>query len=200
MNTRFLPVALGLVLAACGAPAADQTADRAGQPPLAGARIGAPFTLTDQNGRTVTDRDFAGRWRIMYFGYSFCPDVCPLDLQVIGAGLKAFEASDPARGRKVVPIFVTVDPERDTSAALKPFVAAFHPRMVGLTGTPTAIAALAKGYGVYFKLGPKQAGGGYLVDHSRQSYLMDPNGKPVALLPSETSPQAVAGELAKWVR
>ena len=83
--------------------------------------LGGPFTLTDQDGRTRTDRDFAGRYRIMYFGYTFCPDVCPTDMQTVGAGLRLFEAKDPVRGAKVVPIFVTVDPKRDTPAVLKAF-------------------------------------------------------------------------------
>ncbi len=194
MNAR-LSIGLAVLLGACS-PAATVP----DPPPLAGARIGAPFALTDQDGRRITDRVFAGRWRIMYFGYTFCPDVCPVDVQMLAAGLKAFERSDPARGARVVPVFVTVDPARDDAVTLKAFTANFHPRMVGLTGSETEIATLAKAYGVVRQLGAKQAGGGYLVDHSRQAYLMDPAGAPVALLPSEGPPQAIADELAKWVR
>ncbi|PTS84728.1 SCO family protein, partial [Sphingomonas sp. HMWF008] len=147
-----------------------------------------------------TDRDFAGRYRIVYFGYTFCPDVCPTDVQTIGAGLRAFEAQDSARAAKVVPIFVTVDPKRDTPAVLKAFVSAFHPRMVGLTGTPQAIAATAKAYGIYAEAEKPNAEGGYLVAHSRFAYLMDPAGKPVALLPQDKTPKDVAAELDRWVR
>lgn len=191
MNMRVL--ALALLVAACspGAPTPVR-------PPLEGARIGGPFTLTDQDGRTRTDRDFSGRWRIMYFGYTFCPDVCPLDMQNIGAGLKLFEKRDPADAAKVTPIFVTVDPERDTPAALKQFVSAFHPRMVGLTGGKDAIDAVAKEYGVYYAKGDATSGG-YLVNHSRQAYLMDQAGKPIALVPADRSPEAVAATLAEWV-
>lgn len=192
----FRPALAALLLLAACSPAAVTPAE----PPLKGARIGAPFALTDQNGRHVTDRDFAGKYRIMYFGYTFCPDVCPTGLQMLGAGLKLFEQADPARGARVVPVFVTVDPVRDTPAAIKPFVAAFHPRMVGLTGSAADIAALAKAYGIYAKKGAAQAGGGYLVDHSALAYLMGPDGQPIALLPQEGPPQAVADALATWVK
>jgi len=176
---------LAATLSSCSSPSTPPA-----QPPLAGARIGGPFTLVDQNGRTVTNRDFAGSYRIMYFGYTFCPDVCPTDAQNIGAGLRLLEQRDPALARRVVPIFISVDPARDTPAVLKQFVAAFHPRMVGLTGTPTEIARVAKEYGIFFARG-KGTKDGYLMEHSRQIYLMDPAGKPLALLP-EAPPQALA--------
>ena len=180
----------GLLLAACHPAAA---------PPLAGAAIGGPFALTDQHGHMTTDRDVAGRYRIMYFGYTYCPDVCPTDAQAIGAGLKLLEASDPALAAKVVPIFVTVDPARDTPAVLGHFVAAFHPRFVGLTGSPNAIAQVAKEYGVYYAKGAG-SGDAYLVNHSRTAYLFDQSGKPLALLPTEQGPKAVADEIEKWAR
>ena len=195
MNRLIPALCLSLLLAACGgAPQPDQA------PPLAGARIGGPFTLTDQNGRAFSDRDLAGRWRIMYFGYTYCPDVCPVDVQNIGAALKAFAKRDAARAAKVVPVFVSVDPERDTPPVLKQFVSAFHPAMVGMTGSPQAIAALAKAYGVYYARQKPAAGGGYLVDHTRQAYLMDQDGRPVALLSADKSADAVAAELERWVR
>jgi protein SCO1/2 len=194
MNIRAPLAAAALLLGGCGAAPPPE------QPPLAGARIGGAFALTDQDGRPRTDRDFAGKWRVMYFGYTFCPDVCPTDVQNIGAGLRRFEADDATRAATVVPVFVTIDPVRDTPAAIKPFVTAFHPRMVGLTGTPEAIAALAKSYAAYFTKGADAPGGGYLMDHSRQAYLMDPQGAPVALIPQDKGPEAVAAELARWVR
>ena len=194
LNT--LSLAAAMLLAACNpsAPAQQQ------EPPLSGARIGGPFSLTDQNGRTVTDRSFAGKYRIVYFGYTFCPDVCPVDVQTIGAGLKAFETRDAAKGAKVVPIFITVDPKRDTPAVVREFVGNFHPRMVGLTGSPEAIAATAKVYGIYFAKQKPGPGGGYIMDHSRQAYLMDRDGKPLALLPVEQGAEKVADELQRWVR
>jgi protein SCO1 len=168
-------------------------------PPLAGARIGGPFALTDQNGHATTDRAFAGKYRIMYFGYTFCPDICPVDLQMLAAGLKAFAARDPVAAAKVVPIFVSVDPDRDTPAVLKDYLANFGPQFVGLTGSRTQVDAAKKVYAVFSSKGPAQAGGGYPVNHSRVEYLFGPDGKPIALLPQEGPPEAIAAELAKWV-
>jgi len=189
-----LLVPLAVALAGCGA------SDPQAQPPLAEAKIGGPFRLVDATGKTVTDRDFAGRYRIVYFGYTFCPDVCPTDMQVIGAGLKALEASAPAKAAKIVPIFVTVDPERDTPAIVGRFATTFHPRFVGLTGTPAQVDAARKAYAVWAQKGAPSPGGGYLVNHSNQAYLMDPDGKPLALVPSDQGPQAVAATLDQWVR
>lgn len=191
-RTAAALLAVSVLTAACSAPVAHA--------PLEGARIGAPFALTDQDGHVRTDRDFAGRYRIVYFGYTFCPDVCPIDMQVLAGGLRAFEARDAARGARVVPIFITVDPARDTPKVLKAYVAAFHPRMVGLTGNSTQIAAVAKAYGVPFSAEPPTADGGYIVAHGRSAYLMDPDGKPLALLPQDKTPADVAAELDRWVR
>ena len=193
MNIAFTLAAL-LLLAGCS------TQSSPGKPPLEGAAIGGPFALVDGNNRPVTDRSFPGKWRIMYFGYTFCPDVCPTDAAAIGAGLKLAEKADAERAAKVVPVFVTVDPARDTPAVVKEFAANFHPRFVGLTGGPAAIDAIKKGYAVYSAKGEVSPGGGYLVDHSRQAYLMDPAGKPVAFVEQDKGPQAVADAIAKWVR
>lgn len=169
-------------------------------PPLAGARMGGPFTLTDQNGHRLSDRDFAGKYRLVYFGYTFCPDVCPLDMQVIGAGLRRFEAQDAARAARVVPIFISVDPARDTPQVLRQFVSAFHPRIVGLTGSEAEIAQVAREYGVYYQRAPSDAHGNYAVNHSRTAILYDPDGRPVVPVAQDRGPQAVADDLARWVR
>jgi protein SCO1/2 len=193
-------------LAACDAgPAAPA---QNSQPPLAGARIGGPFTLTDQNGRTVSDTDFAGQYRLVYFGYSFCPDICPVDLQKLMRGLSQFEKSDPARGARIQPLFITVDPARDTPEALKPFVARYHPRLLGLTGTPEQIAAVAKAFVVTYHKVEGSAPDRYLMAHSQLAFLMDPAGKPLALVPlddpstdaDEGAPDKVAADLARWVK
>ena len=193
-------------LAACDAgPAAPA---QNAEPPLAGARIGGAFTLTDQNGKTVRDTDFAGQYRLVYFGYSFCPDICPVDLQKLMRGLSQFEKSDPARGAKVQPLFVTIDPARDTPEALKPFVARYHPRLLGLTGTPEQIAAVAKAYVVTYHKVEGSAPDRYLMAHSQLAFLMGPDGKPLALVPlddpstdvDEGAPDKVAADLAKWVK
>lgn len=185
---------LPLSLAACGGTAPRQEA------PLEGAKIGGPFTLTDQDGKTVKDSDFAGKFRIVYFGYSYCPDVCPVDLQKIAAGFAKFEKDQPERAKNIQPIFITIDPQRDTPAVLKQYVSAFHPRLIGLTGTPAQIKAVADAYLVMYKA-QKPAGvdpKAYLVDHSRQAYLMGKQGEPIALLPYDEDPQAIAAEIDKW--
>jgi protein SCO1 len=191
---RTLPLALALAAAACSGAAPTE------EPPLAGARIGGAFTLTGSDGQPVSDRDFAGQWRIHYFGYTFCPDVCPVDMRNIGAGLKLFEERAPALAARVTPIFITVDPERDTPPVVGQFVANFHPRAVGLTGTPEQIASVSKQFAIYAAKQPSPDPRGYLVDHARITYLLDPEGKPIAMLPADDSPEAVADALAKWVR
>jgi protein SCO1 len=193
MNRILLLVLL--LLAACGSAGAP-----AGPPPLSGAKIGGPFALTDQNGAAVTERSYAGKYRIMYFGYTFCPDVCPTDVANLARGLKAFAKADAARAGRVKLIFVSVDPARDTPAVLKSFTAAFDPNMIGLTGDLKVIEGVAKAYGVAFSIAPGQAKDSYLVDHSRVAYLMDPDNKPVALIPQEGTPAAIAEELGKWVK
>ncbi|AQR74654.1 SCO family protein [Sphingomonas sp. LM7] len=188
-----LALTLALPLAACGGGTRSE-------PPLAGARIGGPFTLTNQDGQTVRDTDFAGKYRIVYFGYTYCPDVCPTDMAKIGQAMKQLDKEAPRAAAKVVPIFITVDPERDTPAAIKQFVANFHPRVVGLTGSPAAIAAVAKSYAVYFKKQPPGPGGGYMVDHLAVAFLMGPNGEPIASLPIDKDGPAIAEQVKHWVQ
>ena len=196
-ESAAFPLKLLLLLLLAFAPAA---CGKAPAPPLAGAAIGGPFTLVDQNGRTVADRDFAGRYRIVYFGYTHCPDVCPTDLATISQALRLFEKQDAARAAKVQPIFITVDPARDTPAALKEYLRAFHPRLLGLTGSAAQIADAEKKFVVYAAKGEVQPGGGYAMDHSRQIVLQGPKGEPLALLADDQGPQAMAAELAKWVK
>jgi uncharacterized cysteine cluster protein YcgN (CxxCxxCC family)/cytochrome oxidase Cu insertion factor (SCO1/SenC/PrrC family) len=130
----------------------------ASAPPLQGATIGGPFSLVNQDGQRVTERDFAGRYRLMYFGFANCPDICPVDLQVIGGGLRQFERDDPERAQRVQPIFVTVDPARDTPPLLKRYVAAFHPRLVGLTGSQAEIEAAKRAFGIFGEAADGSAG------------------------------------------
>jgi protein SCO1/2 len=191
---RFRPFLLSLALALGACSGAAEEA------PLEGASIGGPFTLTNQDGRQVSERDFAGKYRIMYFGFTHCPDVCPTDLAVIGQALRRLEKKDAGKAARVVPIFVSVDPERDSPAVLKEYVAAFHPRLVGLTGSPGQVAAMIKSYGAYGAREPARAGGGYDVNHSRIAELIGPDGKPIALLPYEKGAEAVAAELERWVK
>lgn len=193
MNLRLFSIALLLGLTACSNAGP-------GDPPLAGAKIGGPFALTDQDGKPFADTALAGKYRIMYFGYTYCPDVCPTTAQTIGAAMRLLDRSDPAVSAQVVPVFVTVDPERDTPPVLKEFVAAFYPRFIGLTGSPAAIDKVRTEYSVYASKGKPTANGGYLVEHSNAVYLMDTDGKPLALLPTEQGAQATADEIKRWVR
>lgn len=180
----------------------------AGDPPLTGARIGGPFTLTGGDGKRHASSEFAGRYTLVYFGYSYCPDVCPVDLLHLMNGLKLFERQDPARAAKVQPLFITVDPERDTPDAVAKFAAQFHPRLLGLTGTPDEIARVAKAYLVSYRKVPGTTPDSYLMAHTQLAYLMGPDGQPVALIPTddvrspgnEGDPKLVAAELAKWVK
>ena len=154
--------------------------------------------MTDQDGRAVTDRTYAGKFRLMYFGYTFCPDVCPVDVQKIAQAMTLFSRADPDRAARVIPIFVTVDPERDTPRVLKAFVRAFSLTMVGLTGTPAQAAAMRRAFRIY--AAKSGTGRDYLVDHSAVTYLMDPDNHPITFLDHGATPQAIADELKTYVR
>jgi protein SCO1/2 len=167
---------------------------------MTGSTLGGAFSLVDQGGRPVTDADFKGKYRLMYFGYTFCPDVCPTDVAYLAKGLKAYEASRPDRAARVQPIFVTVDPGRDDPAALKAFVSAFHPRLIGLTGSEAQIAAAKKAYGIYSKKVATSDPENYLVDHFAVFYLFGPDGAPIAFLPHGSTAAEVTAMLETYVR
>jgi len=192
-----LLVSLLLGPAACSPPAPAPPAE---EPPLKGATIGGPFTLTGEDGQSVNWSDFAGRYRTIYFGYAYCPDICPTDVQRAMAGLKMFEKAHPELGGKIQPLFVSVDPERDTPAVLTEFTDNFHPRLIGMTGDTATLERVAKTFGTSFSRGETQPGGGYLMNHFGYTYLFGPEGEPLAMLPTDVGPEAVAAELEKWVR
>lgn len=162
--------------------------------PSGTAAIGGPFALLDQTGAPRTDRDFAGQYLLVYFGYTYCPDVCPTTLAVIGDAMKRL---GPA-GQRITPIFVTVDPARDTPGALKTYLANFGSRFVGLTGTSEAINRIEKEYSVYAVRETLQ-GGGYAMTHSNTIYLMGPNGKFITHYEEEIGPDKLADDLRKQV-
>ena len=156
--------------------------------------VGGPFTLTDQNGKPRSNTDFRGKYQLIYFGYSFCPDVCPTTLGVISQALDQMGVD----GNRVVPIFITIDPERDTPAVMKQYMAAFGPRFVGLTSDPATITAVEKEYRVYAKKQPLDKAnpkGGYGMDHSSVIYLMGPDGRMVTYYDELISPDALAKDL-----
>lgn len=160
---------------------------------VAPAGIGGPFKLTSHSGKRVTEQAYSGKYALVYFGYSFCPDVCPTGLQNIATGLG--KLGDGAK--KVVPIFVSVDPDRDTPDQLAQYVDLFHPEMVGLTGTAEEIKAVAKKFRVYYALHKEKDPDNYPVDHSSFTYLMDPNWKLVAVFRHDATPDNIADALKK---
>ena len=165
---------------------------------LAGATVGAPFTLTGKDGTRVSSEQFKGKYRIVYFGYTFCPDACPTDMGVIIQGLARFAKTNPALAAEVQPFFITIDPARDTPVKVGQFAAAFSPKLIGLTGSQTEIDALAAKFVVVKSKGLENPGG-YLMEHTRHAYLLGRNGEPIEILPVFDGPDAVAADLAKSV-
>jgi protein SCO1/2 len=200
MNRQSRWILLGLAVALAALLGWMRFATPAAPGNLVGSSLGGPFALIDQDGKPRTDKDFAGQYRLMYFGYTFCPDICPTDVGLIARGLKAFEAKAPDRAARVQPIFVTVDPERDDSMALKAFVSAFHPRLIGLTGEPVAIDAARKAFGIYAKKVETSDPANYLVDHFAVIYLFGPKGEPIAFLPHGSTAAEVTAMLETHVR
>jgi len=170
-------------------------------------KIGGPFTLTDHTGKRVHDTDFRGRLMLVYFGYGYCPDVCPTELQNIAAALDMLGTD----AKTVQPIFITVDPERDTVKFLAEYVPQFYPRLIGLTGTPAEIDAVAKEYRVYHArakddVPPAKGGTGkdaesqdYLVDHSAFVYLMGRDGTYLTMFRPATDPRKIAQTLTAYL-
>ncbi|MBI1383346.1 MAG: redoxin domain-containing protein [Rhizobiales bacterium] len=168
-----------------------------GQVSVGTALVGGPFTLTAHDGRQVSERDLVGRYTLIYFGFTHCPDVCPSGLQTIAAAL---DEAGPA-GEKVTPWFITVDPERDTAEQLADYVSLFHPRLVGLTGTPEQIKATTKAYKVYAaRVDDPSSAGAYTMDHSSIAYLMDKDGRYAAHFSHGTGASEMAARLRTLVK
>ncbi len=158
------------------------------------AAVGGPFALEDGAGQTVTDRSFRGKYMLVYFGYTYCPDVCPTTLGEVAGALDRLGA----KADHVAPLFITVDPQRDTPAVLKHYTAAFSPRIIGLTGSPEAIGKVEREYHVYAAKhvtgpGPND----YAMDHSSFLYLMGPDGSFIAPLDAEQPAPQLAAQLSK---
>lgn len=158
------------------------------------ALVGGPFTLVDHTGKQVTDKDFRGRFMLVYFGFTYCPDVCPSGLQVMSAALDKVGA----KADQITPIFITVDAERDTPAQLAQYVSSFHPRLVGLTGSQEQVTAATKAYRVVAKKveDPKSTAG-YTFDHTSLIYLMDRDGGYIAHFTHATPVDRIAERLAR---
>ena len=149
--------------------------------------IGGPFELVDQDGATRTDADFRGAYMLMYFGFTYCPDTWPTALMKITHTLEELAALAPSKAERVVPVFISVDPERDTPEALRSYAENFHPRLVALTGPPRELEKLGRAYGVFFAKVPTGEPGDYLMDHTGFVYLIGPDGKYVEHFESDAS-------------
>jgi len=161
------------------------------------ALVGGPFTLSNSAGKPVTEKDFAGKYLLVYFGFTHCPDICPTGLLLIENALDQLGRA----GDTVVPLFITLDPERDTAKVVGDYVTHFGDRFVGLTGTAEQIKQVAEAYKVYYrKVEEDSSNAGYMIDHSGYIYLMGPDGKYLAHFPHHISEAALKDGLAKFVR
>jgi protein SCO1/2 len=150
--------------------------------------VGGPFTLVDQDGRNVTDANFRGKWLLIYFGYTHCPDACPTALNDIA---EALDRLGPSRG-KIQPLFITLDPDRDTPPVLKDYTGAFAAGIVGLTGTAAQVAAAAHNYRITYAKQPSEESGEYGIEHTSIIFLMDPTGHLSSIFSHETPPDRLA--------
>lgn len=195
--TRWLAALVAPPLLTACSPGSD--ANGPGTPPLEGAAIGGPFELTSETGETVRWSDFDGQYRMVYFGYTWCPDVCPFDLNRMMGGYRHFAEAHPDLAADIQPIFISIDPERDTPEKVEEYTANFGDELIGLTGSPEAIDEAATNFSVFYSRGPDDPNVGYLMQHSNIGYLMGRDGEPIATLPVAESAEGVAAELEKWV-
>jgi protein SCO1 len=197
-------IVIGIAGAALGLAAAiallpdvrERLLPSVGQQVSGKALIGGAFTLTDNTGKRVTDQDFHGKYTLVFFGFTSCPDICPAGLQLMAGALEKLGT----KAQRITPIFISVDPQRDTPEKLAAYVKNFDPRLVGLTGTPEEIAAVAKAYKVYYaKVPSKERPDDYTMDHTSIMYVMDPKGEFVTHFTPSTSADDMAAKLDKIV-
>ena len=195
MSERILVVIAGLLAALVLGLAFFWMPEMPERPlPKAAIAAGGDFTLESASG-PVSLKDYRGKLVLVYFGYTFCPDICPTSLASTAEGLKQLKPEEAAR---VAMIFISVDPERDTPPRLKEYAEFFHPSLVGVTGTPENLAEIAKRYGVFYaRQKVETAGGGYVVDHSADTYVVGPNGQLLGKIAHATPPDRVVAEIRK---
>jgi cytochrome oxidase Cu insertion factor (SCO1/SenC/PrrC family) len=195
----ILVVAAGLAVGAAAAlavfpQARERLLPAAGVKVIGQALVGGPFTLTDHKGRRVTDQDFRGRHMLVFFGFTLCPDVCPTALQVASEALNKLGP----KAERFVPIFISVDPERDTPSQLASYVESFHPQLIGLTGSQAEIDAVVKAYRVYVRrVEDPKSSAGYTFDHTSLIYVMGPDGAYRTHFTHTTNADAMAERLAR---
>jgi cytochrome oxidase Cu insertion factor (SCO1/SenC/PrrC family) len=193
MPSRII-AAVVVVAALAAATAWFATRDPASSEAGGVTHIGGPFTLVDSTGKTITDQDFRGKFMLVYFGYTHCPDACPTTLSDMGAALDKLPTADRA---KIVPLFITIDPERDTPGLIGDYAHAFGPEFVGLTGSKNAITAAEQEYHVYAVRHPLEHGD-YAMDHSSIIYVMGPDGKFLGLIEDAAKPGDMAQRLVAF--
>lgn len=197
MISRRVLLALGAILPAAGAFSQQPPASGASPIDPLATRFGGPFTLIDHTGKRVNDTDFRGRFMLVYFGFTRCTDTCPVDLAIIA---QALDAIGP-QAERLAPLFVTVDPAHDTPATMAAYVTALHPRLIGLTGSESEIAAIARAYKVHRRklTLPHHGAAEYAVDHGSLTYLMDREGRFLTLLPHNSGAPRLAEILNKYL-
>jgi protein SCO1/2 len=165
-----------------------------------GANIGGPFTLVNAQGKTVRAADFDGQYRLIYFGYTYCPDICPTTLVDMTRGLEKLAENAPAKAKRIKPIFISVDPQRDDVPAVRAYIENFHPRFAGLTGSPQQVKAAANAFHVFYeKVKQDRPEGEYLVNHSSYIYLLGPDGRYIDHFKHTTAADKLAEALATKV-
>ncbi|WP_282604619.1 SCO family protein [Pelagibius sp. Alg239-R121] len=164
------------------------------------ALIGGPFELVDQFGQPRNDADFLGGYMLIYFGYTYCPDVCPTSLGIMTQAIDQLEESDKAKAERITPVFITIDPERDKVENMKQYAEHFRPDMIAMTGSNDQIAKAAKAYRVYYAKAADDSSSDYLMDHSSIFYLMGPDGKYVKHFTHNDDANTIATALAELVQ
>lgn len=169
----------------------------ASESPIAGLNIGGPFTLTDQDGNTVTEKTYEGEYKLIYFGFTYCPAICPTELQKVSRVMSALEKNYPEAAQTIQPLFITIDPERDTVPVMREYVRLFHPRFTGLTGTVPQIDMVKKHYRIYASKVETEEQNDYTMDHSSFIYLMGPENALLGMYRTSDTPDAIYQDIVK---
>jgi protein SCO1/2 len=165
------------------------------QPNIVSKNFGGDFTLVNQDGETVTQDDYVDRYRLIYFGFTYCPAICPTELQKMSQALTLLGD----KGEEITPIFITVDPERDTVETMKQYVELFHPRLIGLTGTPEQIKTVKKAYKIYATKVKEEGMNDYTVDHSSFIYFLDPDNNLIRIFKTDDTADDMTNTIKQYM-
>lgn len=196
----LIGLAIGGAIAAYGILKGEPGTRSADNGGVAGLKIGGPFSLIDQDGHKVTEKVFEKTYTLLYFGFTYCPAVCPTELQKISRALKAVEKDAPDIAASVTPVFISIDPERDTPAVVKDYISSFHPRLKGFTGNPEQIEAVKKLYRVYAVKVQTEGMTDYTMDHSSFIYLLSPSGEVLGIYRIADTADTIAQDIEKLVK